>query len=105
MEVWRTSEKGSDVNLATRLLVQGFRREYHVAVVVSNDSDLAGPLRVVRDELHLRVGVLDPSPRASKSLLASSTFYKHIRGGALRANQLPETLTDRTGSFSKPPSW
>lgn len=105
VEVWRTSEKGSDVNLATRMLVHAFRGECDVAVVVSNDSDLAGPMRVIRDDLHRRVGVLDPSPRASKSLLAASSFYKHIRRGAVAANQFAERLTDDTGSFSKPAGW
>lgn len=32
-------EKGSDVNLASYLLIDGFERDYEVAVVVSNDSD------------------------------------------------------------------
>ena len=38
-----TEEKGSDVNLATRLLVGGFTGDYQQAVVVSNDSDLGRP--------------------------------------------------------------
>ena len=40
-----TEEKGSDVNLATRLLVGGFTGDYQQAVVISNDSDLATPIR------------------------------------------------------------
>ena len=32
-------EKGSDVNLVTRLLVDGFNGEYEHAVVMSNDGD------------------------------------------------------------------
>ena len=50
-----SEEKGSDVNLATRLLVDGFNGEYEQAVVVSNDADFAGPMRYVRDDLRLRV--------------------------------------------------
>ncbi|MBA2633926.1 MAG: NYN domain-containing protein [Chloroflexi bacterium] len=105
VEVWRTSEKGSDVNLATRLLIDAYRKRCEVAVLVSNDSDLAGPLRTVRDELGLRVGVLDPSPRANKTLHAASTFYKHIRTGALASNQFATTLRDSRGQFSKPSRW
>ena len=40
VEVIKTQEKGSDVNLATFLLLDAFRRETDIAVVVSNDSDL-----------------------------------------------------------------
>ena len=43
-----SEEKGSDVNLATRLLVDGFNGEYQQAVVVSNDADFAGAMRYVR---------------------------------------------------------
>lgn len=105
VEVWRTSEKGSDVNLATRMLTDAYRKRCEVAVLVSNDSDLAGPLRTVRDELGLRVGVLDPSARANKTLHAASTFYKHIRAGALASSQFPDALTDSKGRFSKPARW
>lgn len=38
--VWRTDEKGSDVNLATQLLVDAFDDAFECAVVVTNDSDL-----------------------------------------------------------------
>ena len=51
IEVIRTDEKGSDVNLASYLLVDGFERDYDIAVVVSNDSDLATPIQLVRGKL------------------------------------------------------
>ncbi len=41
VEVWKTEEKGSDVNLASYLLLDAFRKESEAAVVISNDSDLA----------------------------------------------------------------
>ena len=53
-------EKGSDVNLATRLLIDGFNGDYEQAVVVSNDSDLASPMRYVRDEMALKMTVVNP---------------------------------------------
>jgi uncharacterized LabA/DUF88 family protein len=59
VEVVKTEEKGSDVNLATHLLYDGFKNDYEVAVVVSNDSDLLEPVRVARS-LGLTVGVLNP---------------------------------------------
>ena len=56
-----SEEKGSDVNLATRLLVDGFNGEYEQAVVVSNDADFAGAMRYVRDGLGLRVTLVNPT--------------------------------------------
>ncbi len=55
-----SEEKGTDVNLATRLLVDGFNGEYEQAVVVSNDADFAGAMRYVRDGLRLRVALVNP---------------------------------------------
>ena len=46
-EVLKMEEKGSDVNLATYLLVDAFRRDCNLAVVVTNDSDLLEPIRIV----------------------------------------------------------
>ena len=62
-----SEEKGSDVNLATRLLVDGFNGEYEQAVVVSNDADFAAAMRYVRDDLGLRVTLVNPDPKNMQS--------------------------------------
>jgi hypothetical protein len=61
--VIKTEEKGSDVNLATRLLHDAHRGKFEVAVIVSNDSDLLEPIKIVREELGLKVGILNPHKR------------------------------------------
>ena len=104
-KVLKTEEKGSDVDLATHLLMDGFRDDYELAVVVSNDSDLLLPVQVVTQELGKRVGLLNPQKRPSKVLLPSATFLKQIRSGALAKCQFPATLTDSDGLFSKPATW
>ncbi len=108
VEVLRTEEKGSDVNLATYLLVDVFEGEYEVAVVVSNDSDLVEPIRIVRSKLGIPVAVLNPQKdplKTSCALVNSASLYRRIRMGALAASQFPPTLTDSTGSFRKPSEW
>jgi uncharacterized LabA/DUF88 family protein len=50
IRVIKTEEKGSDVNLATELLVDGFNNDYEIAIIVSNDSDLLMPIQVVNGE-------------------------------------------------------
>lgn len=40
-------EKGSDVNLASHLVRDTFRKQFEVAVLITNDSDLAEPVRIV----------------------------------------------------------
>lgn len=108
-QVWKTEEKGSDVNLASHLLIDGFRARYDLAVVISNDGDLKEPVEFVRHDLKAPVGVLNPHPTRSWALsphkLPHGSFYKPIRRGALAASQFPATMTDQNGTFSKPVGW
>jgi hypothetical protein len=108
-EVWITEEKGSDVNLASHLLIDGFRARYDLAVVVSNDGDLKDPVHFVRHDLKAPVGVLNPHGNRSWALsrksLPRGSFYKPIRRAALRASQFPPQVPDAKGIVHKPPSW
>lgn len=103
--VWRTDEKGSDVNLATQLLVDAFDDAFECAVLVTNDSDLLAPIRVARNRLNKVVGVLNPQVRPSRALQGATHFYKKIRPGVLALSQFPPTLTDANGTFHKPAAW
>ncbi len=102
-----TEEKGSDVNLATRLLVDGFTGDYQQAVVISNDSDLAAPIRYVSRDLGLRVVVVNPDARTSthNDLVDSATYVRRLWKSHLRKSQLPQTLTDVHGVITKPSAW
>jgi hypothetical protein len=103
--VVKMEEKGSDVNLASLLLADAFRGDFECAVVLSNDSDLVLPIKIVATELHLPVGILNPHKRFSVELMKVATFRKPIRAGALQACQLPPTLKDAKGTITKPPGW
>ena len=103
--VWRTDEKGSDVNLATQMLVDGFDHAYECAVLVTNDSDLLGPIQAVRQKLGKKVGLLNPQKRPARALHGEVDFYKKIREGVLGASQFSTPLTDANGTFHKPPTW
>ena len=102
-----SEEKGSDVNLATRLLVDGFNGEYEQAVVVSNDADFAGAMRYVRDDLGLRVTLVNPDPRNSspRELAEAATYVKRLWKSHLRRSLFPDTLTDGIGTITKPAGW
>ena len=105
VRVIKTEEKGSDVNIATHLLHDAHMGRFEVAVVVSNDSDLLEPIKIVREQLGKKVGILNPQKHPSRALLPHIDFIKQIREGVLRAAQLPETLSDATGTFTKPAAW
>ena len=103
--VIKTEEKGSDVNLATHLLNDGYKKEYDIAVMITNDSDLLEPMRIVRNELKLPVGIINPQKHPSWALRNHASFIKPVRGWALQESQLPNTLTDADGTFTKPENW
>jgi uncharacterized LabA/DUF88 family protein len=105
VEVIQVEEKGSDVNLASHLLMDGFDRDYEVAVVVSNDSDLLEPIRLVRSRLGLKVGLLNPYRKTAVDLRGQADFYRVVRESALRACQFPTTLVDANGTIVKPAEW
>ena len=105
VEVLYTEEKGSDVNLATYLIFDGIEKDYEVAAVVSNDSDLVEPIRLVREKLGLPVGIINPHKNPSRELVKVASFYKQVRDGALRASQFPDQLRDAAGVITKPSDW
>ena len=102
-----SEEKGSDVHLATRLLVDGFNGEYEQAAIVSNDADLAGAMRYVRDGLGRRVTLVNPDSRntSPRDLAAAATYVKRLWNSHLRRSQFSDTLTDEVGVISKPTGW
>ena len=104
--VIKTEEKGSDVNIAAHMINDGYKSRYEVAVLVSNDSDLVEPVKIVRAELNLPVGVLNPFVKTpSYELRKYATFIKPIREGVLSVSQFPPIMKDTSGAFYKPPSW
>ncbi len=106
VRVIKTEEKGSDVNIATHLVNDGYKGRYQVAVILSNDSDLVEPIKIVRQELKLPVGVLNPIPdHPSHELRKYATFVKPIRKGVLSVSQFPPRMEDSVGKFYKPPAW
>ena len=106
VKVTRTEEKGSDVNIAAHLVHDAYQKPFESAVLVTNDSDLQEPIRIVREELGLEVGILNPHRQtASRVLTRYASFIKQIREGSLRASQFSATLRDKKGEFRKPRVW
>ena len=70
VHVIKTEEKGSDVNIAVHLVNDAWLDKYDCAVVVSNDSDLAESLRIVREERKKAVGLLTPVEYPSRELIS-----------------------------------
>jgi hypothetical protein len=105
VEVLKTEEKGSDVNLATHLLVDAVRHKMDVAAVVSNDTDLMLPMDMAMNEFGVKVGLLNPHRYFAVQFQGRYTFQKKIRSHALKSSQFPDIVDTPTGPVHKPQKW
>lgn len=112
VEVIDTKEKGSDVNLASYLLFDGFQKDYECAVVISNDSDLTEPIRMVVHDLKLPVGIINPHKNPKKNHARQlgkipPTFHLKVTDQHLAQSQFPSPVLDRKGKAvaTKPARW
>jgi uncharacterized LabA/DUF88 family protein len=99
-------EKGTDVNLATHMLMDVLERRVDGVVVVSNDSDLQLPVRMARQ----RVQVGHVNPR--RTYFAGDLFghrtdgvgnhwWRKLGPADYRGHQLP----DPAGGYRRPRGW
>lgn len=105
VHVLKSEEKGSDVNLATFLLRDAYRRACQCAVIVSNDSDLLSPIEIAKDECGLLIGLAPPRKNGSIQLRALANFVVEPRLHHLSRAQFPYELKDAAGRFHKPAAW
>ncbi len=103
--VWKTEEKGSDVNLGVHLVRDAAKGHFDAAAVLTNDTDLVEPIRIVVQEFGLPVTLLCPSSKPSASLIAASTTRRHI-GPYIGPCLFPDTVMDAHGRpIPKPAGW
>jgi len=106
VQVWKNEEKGSDVNLALHVLNDSWLDAYDCAVVVSNDSDLAESLRLVKAQHNKVIGVVTPGAPTRKTswqLKQHADFVKPIRTWMLETSQLPNPIPG--SAIRKPANW
>lgn len=106
--VKKTEEKGSDVALASRLLIDAMKGTAAVFVVVTNDSDLVMPMRLVQEELGRSIGLLSPlQPKRSSNELKQTQplWHRQITVDDLAACQLPDEIPDAHGTVRRPAKW
>lgn len=109
--VTKTEEKGSDVNLAVHLVNDAWLNLYDCAVIVSNDSDLAEAMRLVKQHHPNKViGLITPAgartnqrTRTSQQLRRYADFVRLVRLSAIKACQLPSPIPGT--SITKPSRW
>lgn len=108
VRVKRPEEKGSDVSLASHLMLDAMRDRADLYAVVTNDSDLVEPMRLLAAEARRNVALVSLSgPKYNKAFHdVPLRSIREIRKGTLAASQLPPRLQDASGRWiHKPPTW
>lgn len=108
VKVIKTEEKGSDVNIASHLLLDAFQKDCDAAVIISNDSDLITPIYMAKKHLGIKVVALlpcSPPHRPSVEIRKAASFHRIIQNKTLASSQFSGSLTDRNGTFTKPSGW
>jgi uncharacterized LabA/DUF88 family protein len=106
--IWRTAkEKMTDVNIATSMLVDGFKDEYDMAMLVSGDSDLVPPIKAVHANFNKkRVLVAFPPKRHNSSIALVAKGSLSIGRKTLVDSQFDEVVKSKTGyNLTVPTSW
>lgn len=99
-------EKGSDVNVASHLLVDVLQGDVEAAVVISNDSDLRYPAQQARQRVP--VGIVNPSPNALAGDLRGTAgdgvgrhWWAQLSATDFNAHQ----MSDPIAGVARPPGW
>lgn len=98
------SEKMTDVNIATQMLLDSFENKCNFSLLISADSDLVPPIKALK-ALGRKVLVAFPPNRASQEIRKVTITYS-IGLSALKASQLPDNITKKDGFvLRKPKEW
>jgi hypothetical protein len=99
-------EKGSDVNVASHLLLDVLEHKIDGALVISNDSDLRFPVQEARK--HVPLGLINPSRnqlagalKAQATVGAGGHWWRQLTAADFKRHQLP----DPAGRYSRPVGW
>ena len=103
--IYKTEEKRTDVNLASYLLLDAFKEACTTAVLITNDSDLAEPVQIVRREFGIRVGIVNPQKSHKQSHELQCDFFKQLRESDVAGAQLPDPVLAAGGKIYRPRGW
>lgn len=104
-KIVKTEEKGSDVNLGVHLVRDAFVGAFEQAAILTNDTDLVEPIRIVTAEAKLPVILLTPVSRPAHDLKKLASSVRHIQP-YLSTNQFANPVVRDDGKvIAKPLGW
>lgn len=97
-------EKGSDVNLAAHLISDAAEQEMTTAMVVTDDFDQVGALKMAREQYGITLVVVSPRNQKGLAKTVGADYFKPIHASLLRECQLPDLAIDDDGRERHRPS-
>ncbi len=103
--VWRSAkEKMTDVNIATTIIVDAYKDEYDMAMLISGDSDLTPPIKQINELFkQKRVFIAFPPKRHNNSMALVAKGSLMIGRKKLIDAQFDEEVFSKTGFKLKIP--
>ncbi|MDR0967302.1 MAG: NYN domain-containing protein [Rickettsiales bacterium] len=107
IEVIKTEEKGTDVNLAVQLTADAFQNKFDYAMLFSNDSDMAKSVEIATKICKKKIGLyIDKHANPAKILQENVCFIKKLSGSVFESCQLPDAIETTIGrTITKPKDW
>ncbi|MDY7077508.1 MAG: NYN domain-containing protein [Chloroflexota bacterium] len=98
-------EKMTDVNIAMELLSDAFQNSFDMALLISADSDLVGPIKKVKRLFpKKRVIVVFPPKRHSNALKNVADVCLHLDRATLAKSVFPDEVVKADGFVLRRPS-
>jgi uncharacterized LabA/DUF88 family protein len=97
----------TDVNIATEMLSDAFTDRFDVALLISADGDLVGPIHKIRSLFPgKRVVVVFPPARHSNALKNIAHACLHLDRATLVKSLFPDQVVKSDGfMLHRPPEW
>ncbi len=106
--IWPTySEKMTDVNIATQMIIDAYKDNYDMAMLISGDSDLVPPMKAIHKNFkNKRVFVAFPPKRHNSSVSLAAKGSLMIGRKKLVDSQFPDEVQKKDGYIlRKPTDW
>lgn len=103
----KSSEKMTDVNIAVEMLADAFMNSFDVAILISADSDLTGPIKHIKRLFpEKQVIVAFPPSRFSYELQAVAHAWFNIGRKKFKESVFPDQVTKKDGHIlTRPGRW
>jgi hypothetical protein len=107
IEVIKTEEKGTDVNLAVQMAVDAVQDKFDYAMLFSNDSDIACSVQIAVHQCQKDIGLyIDRKAVSYRVLRENACYIRRLTPSLLARHQFPDEIKTTIGRIiRKPLDW